>query len=86
MFGLDAAAYDTHSIRQIQADTYLWTGPRASEASKLLLGHTKLDHLPWTTMSRVYGTLSTGAPGGLGRWTQPCTFSGAVAREESILE
>ena len=86
MFVLDTAAHDTHSIRRIQANTCPWTGPRASKASELLPGHTKLDHLPRTTMSHVCGISSTGASGDLGRWTLQCSFSGAVAREESILE
>ena len=49
--GLDRANYGTHSMRRTKA-TLTYRRTKNLRAVQLLLGHSKLDYLPWTTMSR----------------------------------
>jgi integrase len=66
--GLDPADYGTHSMRRTKA-TLIYRRTKNLRAVQLLLGHSKLDYLPWTTMSRVCATASVCAAGDLGCWT-----------------
>jgi hypothetical protein len=50
--GLDPSAYGTHSMRRTKA-TLIYRRTKNLRAVQLLLGHTKLDYLPYRTMSRV---------------------------------
>ena len=49
--GLDPCAYGTHSIRRTKA-TLIYKRTKNLRAVQLLLGHAKLDYLPYRTMSR----------------------------------
>jgi integrase len=66
--GLDWRDYGTHSMRRTKA-TLIYRKTKNLRAVQLLLGHSKLDYLRWTTMSRVCGTASAGAAGDIRRWT-----------------
>jgi len=49
--GLDRAAYGTHTMRRTKA-TLIYRRTKNLRAVQLLLGHLKLDYLPYRTMSR----------------------------------
>jgi integrase len=49
--GLDPAPYGTHTMRRTKA-TLIYRRTKNLRAVQLLLGHTKLDYLPYRTMSR----------------------------------
>jgi site-specific recombinase XerC len=49
--GLDPAEYGTHSMRRTKA-TLIYRRTKNLRAVQLLLGHSKLDYLPYRTMSR----------------------------------
>jgi integrase len=54
--GLDPAAYGTHTLRRTKA-SLIYRRTKNLRAVQLLLGHTKLDYLPFRTMSRRVGML-----------------------------
>ena len=66
--GLDPADYGTHSMRRTKA-TLIYRRTKNLRAVQLLLGHSKLDYLPRRTMSRVCGTVRSGARYGFLGWT-----------------
>ncbi len=53
--GLDPAAYGTHSMRRTKP-TLIYRRTKNLRAVQLLLGHTKLDYVPFRTMSRTCPT------------------------------
>jgi integrase len=49
--GLDPANYGTHTLRRTKA-SLIYRRTKNLRAVQLLLGHSKLDYLPYRTMSR----------------------------------